>query len=75
MIDEQRRAGRTVLFISHQIADVEQLCDHAAVLRGGRLIYHGSMADLKRSLGPDERPLEEVLRTMYTPGFTLGGQA
>jgi general nucleoside transport system ATP-binding protein len=29
--------GRTVIFVSHKLADVEQLCGHIAVLRQGRL--------------------------------------
>ncbi len=30
--------GRTVLFSSHTLAEVQALCDHVAILRGGRLI-------------------------------------
>jgi ABC-2 type transport system ATP-binding protein len=33
-------AGRTVLFSSHTLAEVEQLCDEVAILRDGRLIEH-----------------------------------
>jgi ABC-2 type transport system ATP-binding protein len=32
------REGRTVLFSSHTLSEVEQLCDHVAILRDGRLV-------------------------------------
>lgn len=47
---ELRRAaedGRTVLFSSHTLSEVEELCDQVAILRGGRLIEHGSIAELR----------------------------
>lgn len=34
--------GMTILFVSHKLEDVESLCDHAVVLRQGRLV--GGMA-------------------------------
>lgn len=41
-----RRAGHTVFFTSHALADVEELCDHMAVLHAGRLCFAGSPQDL-----------------------------
>jgi lipopolysaccharide transport system ATP-binding protein len=35
------RSGRTVLFVSHNMAAVEQLCDRAIVLRDGRIDFDG----------------------------------
>ncbi|MBL8878348.1 MAG: ABC transporter ATP-binding protein [Phycisphaerales bacterium] len=32
------REGRTVLFSSHTLSEVEELCDEVAILRGGRII-------------------------------------
>lgn len=42
-------AGATVLFSSHLLSEVERICTHAAVMRAGRLIAYGSVAEL---LGP-----------------------
>jgi len=39
--------GATVLFSSHQLAEIERVCTHAAVMRGGRLISFGSVAGLR----------------------------
>ena len=42
--------GTTVVVSSHLLAEVEQVCTHAAVMRHGRLVAQGGLADL-RSLG------------------------
>jgi ABC-2 type transport system ATP-binding protein len=41
-----REHGFTVLFCSHLLSEVEQLCDRVAILNQGRLIYAGHWKDL-----------------------------
>jgi ABC-2 type transport system ATP-binding protein len=42
-----RLAGRrTVVFSSHILADVQEVCDAVAVLREGHVLYQGALADL-----------------------------
>ncbi len=48
LITGQRRAGKTVLFSSHILPDAETLCDRVAVLRAGRLLQVGPLAELLR---------------------------
>jgi len=40
------RAGRTVVFISHNMAAVEALCDRCILLRGGTIVASGSTSDV-----------------------------
>jgi ABC-type polysaccharide/polyol phosphate transport system ATPase subunit len=40
-IQELRRAGRSIVFISHDLAAVERLCDRALLLSHGRILYEG----------------------------------
>ncbi len=40
--------GRAVLFSSHTLAEVEELCDQVAILRDGRLIEQASISELRR---------------------------
>jgi ABC-2 type transport system ATP-binding protein len=43
-----RRAGKSVLFSTHILSDAETLCDRVAVLRAGRLVKVGPLAELLR---------------------------
>lgn len=36
-----RRTGRTVLFVSHNVAAVENLCQSAILLRNGEIVFNG----------------------------------
>jgi len=42
--------GTTVVVSSHLLAEIEQICTHAAVMRTGRLVAQGSLTEL-RNLG------------------------
>ena len=43
--------GITVMLSSHQMADVEELCNRVAIINKGRILYEGPVVDLKRSVG------------------------
>jgi ABC-2 type transport system ATP-binding protein len=45
--------GITVLVSSHLIAEIEQVCDHVVMIRGGRLVHQGPVADLAAGQRPD----------------------
>jgi ABC-2 type transport system ATP-binding protein len=40
--------GRSVLFSSHALAEVQELCDEVIILRDGRLVEHQSIDKLRR---------------------------
>jgi ABC-2 type transport system ATP-binding protein len=44
---EERKRGRTVLLSSHILAEVEALCDRVTIIRKGRTVETGSLADLR----------------------------
>jgi ABC-2 type transport system ATP-binding protein len=48
LILELKAAGKTVLFSTHILQDAETLCDRVAVLRAGRLLDVGRLADILR---------------------------
>jgi ABC-2 type transport system ATP-binding protein len=39
--------GMTVLVSSHLISEIEQICDYVVMIRAGRLVHQGSVADLR----------------------------
>lgn len=49
MEDAAREEGRTILFVSHNLAAVEALCTRAVLLQDGRINVDGSVADAIRS--------------------------
>jgi polyether ionophore transport system ATP-binding protein len=46
-IEEVRREGRTVLLSSHILAEVEALCDRVTIIRAGKTVESGSLAELR----------------------------
>jgi ABC-2 type transport system ATP-binding protein len=48
----QRQAqGKTIVFSSHRLEQVEELCDYVAIIHRGRLLTTGLISDLKRRSG------------------------
>ncbi len=46
LIKELKRAGKTVLLSSHQLADVEDVCDRICILYRGKLEVEGTIEEL-----------------------------
>jgi ABC-2 type transport system ATP-binding protein len=46
-IGEERHGGRTVLLSSHILAEVEALCDRVSIIRAGRTVETGTLAQLR----------------------------
>jgi ABC-type polysaccharide/polyol phosphate transport system ATPase subunit len=45
-IQQLRKAGRTIVFVSHDLAAVERLCDRAVLLSHGRIVCEGKPQDV-----------------------------
>src|ERR1700742_3467723 len=45
-IQDERSSGRTVLLSSHILSEVEALCDRVTIIRNGRTVESGTLADL-----------------------------
>jgi lipopolysaccharide transport system ATP-binding protein len=56
------QAGRTVIFVSHNLAAVRSLCPRALVLEHGRLVFDGDTpAAIERYLGRGDRTTDAVI--------------
>jgi ABC-2 type transport system ATP-binding protein len=69
ILAERAAAGVTVLFSSHQLDLVEDLCDAVAIIHHGRLVVEGRVADLRRG----DRPRLAVRVTGDQSGAWAGG--
>lgn len=70
LIFEERARGRTVLFSSHVLSDVETLCDRVVILRAGEVVVAGAVNELvHRSATMTEltlRGVDDDLRSALT---------
>jgi ABC-2 type transport system ATP-binding protein len=51
LLEQVRRArdrGQAVLFSSHVLSEVEQVCDRVAILQGGRLVHLQALSELRQ---------------------------
>ena len=71
LLDYQRHTGATLLLASHNMPEVERLCDEVLMLREGRLVDRGSPDELITRYG--RRTLEEVFLDIARNG--TGGTA
>jgi ABC-2 type transport system ATP-binding protein len=68
--------GATILLASHNMAEVERLCDRVLMMRSGRIVDQGSPRELIEHYG--RRTMEEVFldiaRSQLQP-FVLAAEA
>lgn len=51
IVDDQRRAGATVIIITHQMEEVERLCDRVLLLKDGRAEAYGTVPAVQDAYG------------------------
>ena len=67
IIEEQRRAGTTIIYVTHQMEEVEQLCDRLILLKDGQAAAYGTLNEVKRQFGGAS--MDDIFVKMY------GGEA
>src|SRR6201984_378600 len=64
-IRECRDLGKTVIFSTHIMSEVEKLCDVIGIIQNGRLLAEGTLQQLRERHG--ERDLEEIFVKVVAP--------
>jgi len=49
ILEEQRQAGKSILMSTHQMHQVEALCDRIVLIDEGRTVLYGAVDEIKRS--------------------------
>jgi ABC-2 type transport system ATP-binding protein len=63
IIEEHQRGGATVIFVTHQMEEVERLCDRIILLKDGVARAYGTIADVKREFG--NASLDDIFIKVY----------
>ncbi len=71
-IRECRSLGKTVIFSTHIMSEVEKLCDVIGIVQNGKLLAEGTLAQLREKSG--ERDLEEIFVKVVAPHYTQPGE-
>lgn len=70
-MDEVAHSGRTVLFVSHNMAAVKSLCSRTIVLKGGREVYEGSTDRAIQVYSQGENSNMKDKSDFYSNGYIL----
>lgn len=63
-----KEEGRTVIFSSHSMEEVEKLCDRVAIIHKGKLVVVGTLSELKEKYNDDD------LTNLFTKLIENGGE-
>jgi sodium transport system ATP-binding protein len=66
-IRECRQRGKTVIFSTHVMSEVEKLCDVIGIIQSGKLLAEGSLASLRERY--KEQDLEEIFVKVVAPHY------
>ncbi|WP_182200866.1 ABC transporter ATP-binding protein [Paraliobacillus salinarum] len=50
-VKDLKESGTSIVFSSHQMDHVEELCEHLCIMQHGKPIVHGGLTEIKRSFG------------------------
>jgi ABC-2 type transport system ATP-binding protein len=64
---ELRKQGSTIIFSTHRMETVEELCDHIALINKSEKVLEGSKADIKRSYKSDTYVFETTAPIQLPP--------
>ena len=51
IIEEQRKSGATIIYVTHQMEEVERLCDRLILLKDGKAAAYGTLEEVKSQFG------------------------
>lgn len=63
IIEERQEAGATVVFVTHQMEEVERLCDRVVLLKDGKAVEYGTVADVRKKYGG--KSLDDIFVKIY----------
>lgn len=68
IIEEQRQAGKTVIMSTHQMNQVEALCNRIVLINRGRSVLYGEVSQIKRNFAGNAVRVQGQGRFANIPG-------
>ena len=51
LLRELKRMGKTIMISSHILSELEEICDHVGIIEHGRLVFSGTIEEIRPRLG------------------------
>jgi ABC-2 type transport system ATP-binding protein len=51
LLRELKRMRKTIMISSHILSELEEICDHVGIVEHGRLVFSGTMEEIRRRMG------------------------
>jgi ABC-2 type transport system ATP-binding protein len=61
LLRELKRMGKTIMISSHILSELEEICDHIGIIEHGRLVFSGTLEEIRPRLGIESRVRVQVL--------------
>jgi len=71
IIEERKRAGATIIIITHQMDDVEKLCDRIILLKDGVSRAYGTVEEVQEQFGGTTVKIEADRALAPSPAYTI----
>jgi len=55
LLRELKRMGKTIMISSHILSELEEMCDHVGIIEKGRLVFKGSLEEIRERLGVGQK--------------------
>jgi ABC-2 type transport system ATP-binding protein len=61
LLRELKRMGKTIMISSHILSELEEICDHIGIIEQGRLVFSGTLEEIRPRLGIQSKVRVKVL--------------
>ncbi|MCA1061932.1 ABC transporter ATP-binding protein [Rossellomorea sp. AcN35-11] len=68
-VNEIKKSGTTIVFSSHRMEHVEELCESLCIMHKGRPVVHGALKEIKRSFGKKNVVIHADFDLLYLKGL------
>jgi len=61
---ELKKMGKTIMISSHILSELEEICDDVGIIEQGKLVFSGTMDEIRRRMGAHNRVAVRVARDL-----------